>query len=76
MLWLIVYLIVGIFYISVKMYPVARDVALRMKHDDAYVITTFIISIGFTICFSPFWIILFGFDVAKWLYKKRGKLHE
>ncbi|WP_254905543.1 hypothetical protein [Bacillus thuringiensis] len=39
-------------------------------------IATIIISIAAIFFLIPFWIILLAFDVAKFFYKWRGKLHE
>lgn len=69
MMMILAYLIIGVLYISITMHPVARDVAQRKKHDDVHIVSTFIISIAFIICLSPFWLILVGFDVAKMYYK-------
>ncbi|MED1023352.1 hypothetical protein [Bacillus mycoides] len=73
MMWILTYLIIGLLYSSITMYPVARDVAHRKKHDNVYLVSTFIISIVLIIVFSPLWIILAGFDVAKMFYKWKNR---
>ncbi|HHI3604937.1 TPA: hypothetical protein QCU10_001456 [Bacillus anthracis] len=73
MMMILGYLIIGLLYSSITMYPVARDVGQRKKHDGVYIVSTFIISIAFAICLAPFWIILLGFNIAKWFYKWKNR---
>ncbi|MGH0434770.1 hypothetical protein ACQVOM_10945 [Bacillus basilensis] len=73
MMMILAYLIIGLLYSSITMYPVARDVGQRKKHDGLYIVSTFIISIAFAICLGPFWIILVGFNVAKLFYKWKNR---
>lgn len=65
MIMILAYLIIGLLYNSITMYPVARDVGQRKKHDGVYIVSTFIISIIFAICLAPFWIILLGFKYSE-----------
>ncbi|HFK1403004.1 TPA: hypothetical protein ACGXK1_005058 [Bacillus cereus] len=70
---ILAYLIIGLLYSSIIMYPVARDVGQRKKHDGVYIVSTFIISIVFAICLAPFWIILLGFNIAKRYYTWKNR---
>ncbi|EMY5507925.1 hypothetical protein V8T57_004443 [Bacillus wiedmannii] len=73
MLWLLVYLIVGMLYVSITTYPIMRKVAQQYKDKDAYIIATFFVSLVFIICLTPFWMIILTLDIAKLFYKWRDK---
>ncbi|UNT68415.1 hypothetical protein IQ781_23630 [Bacillus sp. N447-1] len=70
---ILTYLIIGFLYSSIAMYPVARDVGQRKKHDGVHIVSTFIISIVFAICLAPLWIILLGFNIAKLFYRWKNR---
>ncbi|PED84308.1 hypothetical protein CON65_02415 [Bacillus pseudomycoides] len=76
MLWLLAYLIVGLLYTTIRLYPSICKVAQKNMDDAVWLIATIVISIAAIFFLIPFWIILLAFDVAKFFYKWRGKLHE
>ncbi|NSL65373.1 hypothetical protein [Bacillus toyonensis] len=76
MLWLLAYLIVGLLYTTIKLYPSICGVAQKNIDDAVWLIATIIISIVVIFFLIPFWRILLAFDVAKFFYKLRDKLHE
>ncbi|MEM5607730.1 hypothetical protein AAHH76_12280 [Bacillus toyonensis] len=75
-MWILAYLIVGLLYTTIRLYPSIRDVAQKNVDDAVWLIATIVITITVIFLLSPFWYVLFGFDVAKFFYKWRGKLHE
>ncbi|PEQ03703.1 hypothetical protein [Bacillus toyonensis] len=76
MIGVFTYLIVGLLYTTIKLYPSIREVAQKNIDDAVCLIATIIISIVVIFFLIPFWIILLAFDVAKFFYKWRGNLHE
>ncbi|MFD0768859.1 hypothetical protein ACFQZ1_08025 [Bacillus sp. CGMCC 1.60114] len=50
MLWIFSYLIVGMIYVSITMYPNARKVAQQNKDDDEHLIATFMMSLVIIVC--------------------------
>ncbi|WP_426940548.1 hypothetical protein ACQCPO_13390 [Bacillus mycoides] len=76
MIGVFIYLIVGMLYTTLRLYPSICEVAQKNIDDAVWLITTIIISIAVIFFLIPFWIILLAFDVAKFFYKCRGKLHE
>ncbi|EOO30884.1 hypothetical protein IIU_04824 [Bacillus cereus VD133] len=76
MIGVFTYLIVGLLYTTFKLYPATCEVAQKNIDDAVWLIATIIISIAAIFFLIPFWIIMLAFDVAKFFYKWRGKLHE
>ncbi|HFK1441816.1 hypothetical protein [Bacillus cereus] len=76
MLWLLAYLIVGLLYTTIRLYPSICEVAYKNVDDAVWLIATIVISIVAIFFLIPFWIILLALDIAKLFYKQRGKLHE
>ncbi|MDD0821567.1 hypothetical protein J8Y17_10465 [Bacillus cereus] len=69
LLWGSIYYLIGIIFVSFTVYPITRDIALKNKEDNVYMVATFIISLAFIICLAPFWIILLFFKIAKLINK-------
>lgn len=69
LLWGSIYYLIGIIFVSFTVYPIARDIALKNKEDNVYIVAAFIISLAFIICLAPFWIILIFFKIAKLIHK-------
>lgn len=69
MLWLLVYLVIGLFYTTMSMHPVIRKVAQKNIDDAVWLIATIVISIAVIFLLTPFWFGLLGFDIAKFFYK-------
>lgn len=76
MIGVFTYLIVGLLYTTIRLYPSICEVAQKHVNDVVWLMATIVISFAFIFLLTPFWIILFAFDIAKLFYKRRGKLHE
>lgn len=76
MIGVFTYLIVGLLYTTLRLYPSICDVAQKNVGDAVWLIATVVISIAFIFFLIPFWIILLALDIARLFYKWRGKLHE
>ncbi|MGG2935163.1 hypothetical protein ABEO66_13785 [Bacillus pacificus] len=74
MLWILAYLMVGLLYTTIRLYPSIRKTALEKVDDVVWVIATIIISIVVIFLLTPFWYALFGFDVAKFFYKRGSEI--
>ncbi|EOO57083.1 hypothetical protein IKE_06438 [Bacillus cereus VD196] len=75
-MWLLAYLIVGLLYTTIRLYPSICEVAYKNVDDAVWLIVTIVISIAVIFILTPFWITLLALDIAKLFYKRRGKLHE
>lgn len=76
MIGVFTYLIVGLLYTTIRLYPSICEVAYKNVDDAVWLIATFVISIAVILFLILFWIILFALDIAKLFYKRGGKLHE
>ncbi|EOO19732.1 MULTISPECIES: hypothetical protein [Bacillus cereus group] len=76
MIGVFTYLIVGLLYTTLRLYPSICKVAYKNVDDVVWLIATIVISIVVIFFLIPFWIILLALDIAKLFYKWRGKLHE
>jgi hypothetical protein len=66
------YLIVGLLYTTIRLYPSICEVAQKNENDAVWLIATIVISIAVIFLLSPFWYALFGFDVAKFFYERKA----
>ncbi|MDT3496110.1 hypothetical protein NLU03_17280 [Bacillus toyonensis] len=57
MVWLLAYLIVVLLFTTIRLYPSICEIAYKNVDDTV-------------ILLSPFWYVLFGFDVAKFFYER------
>ncbi|PGB05371.1 hypothetical protein COL96_28395 [Bacillus toyonensis] len=73
MIGVFTYLIVGLLYTTIRLYPSIREVAYKNVDDAVWLIATIVISIVVILFLIPFWMILFALDIAKLFYKRRGK---
>ncbi|PDM38677.1 hypothetical protein CMV37_00465 [Bacillus cereus] len=71
MLWISAYLIVGLLYATIRLYPAIRTTIMEKVDDVVWMIVTIIISIIIIFLLTPFWYGLFAFDVAKFFYERK-----